>query len=64
MIFTAAYGWTVERIGIPAAARVVPAGAADQRHRHVDLPAKLSCSCLQGARVKTMQPIVSGGVVR
>ena len=36
MLLTAMWGWTVERIAYRPLARVVPPGAADHRHRHVD----------------------------
>ena len=41
MALTALYGWTVERIAYRPLRALVPPGAADLRHRHVDRAAEL-----------------------
>ena len=61
MIFTAAYGWTVERIAyrpLRGSFRLAPLISAIGMSIFLQNYVQL----LQGARVKTMQPLISGGV--
>ncbi len=61
MIFTAAYGWTVERIAyrpLRGSFRLAPLISAIGMSIFLQNFVQL----LQGARVKTMQPLISGGV--
>ena len=61
MIFTAAYGWTVERIAyrpLRGSFRLAPLISAIGMSIFLQNFVQL----LQGARVKTLQPIISGGV--
>ena len=62
MIFTAAYGWTVERLAyrpLRGSFRLAPLISAIGMSIFLQNYVQL----LQGARVKTLQPIISGGVV-
>ena len=38
MVLTGLWNWTIERLRLPAVARIFPPGAADLGDRHVDLP--------------------------
>ena len=61
MIFTAAYGWTVERIAyrpLRGSFRLAPLISAIGMSIFLQNFVQL----LQGARVKTMQPLISGGM--
>lgn len=61
MIFTAAYGWTVERIAyrpLRGSFRLAPLISAIGMSIFLQNYVQL----LQGARVKTLQPLISGGV--
>lgn len=61
MIFTAAYGWTVERIAyrpLRGSFRLAPLISAIGMSIFLQNYVQL----LQGARVKTLQPLISGGI--
>ena len=62
MVFTSLINWVDRACGLPAVARLVPAGAADLRDRHVDLPVEFRAGDARAAQ--QIDPADGAGRVR